>query len=110
MSFDLHQSDRIPRSPFLFTLGNETLKVVDRYTYLGLVLQEHLDFNVTAKIVAQSASRALGLVICKCKAVGGLPYDVFTHLFDSIVWPVVGYGAAIWGQKCHSKPSNAILF
>ena len=33
--------------------------------YLGLTLTEHLDYNVTAKIVAQSASRALGFLIAK---------------------------------------------
>ena len=54
------------------------------YKYLGLVLDAYLDYSVTAKFVAQSASRALGLVIAKCKPVGGVPYNVFTKLYDSI--------------------------
>jgi hypothetical protein len=40
-------------------------------------LDEHLDFNVTSKCVAQRAGRAL----CKCKAIGGVPYDVFKQIF-----------------------------
>ena len=44
---------------------------------LGIVLTEHLDYNVSAKCIAQSASRALGLLIVKCKLAGGVPYNVF---------------------------------
>lgn len=91
--------DSRARCEHIFKCGNEQLSVVDRYTYLGVVLQEHLDFNVTAKMVAQSASRALGLLIAKCKISGGVPYNVFTKLYDTVVWPVIAYGASIWGYK-----------
>ncbi len=67
--------------------------------YLGLTLSEHLDYNVMVKVVAQSASRALGLLIAKYKSIGGMPYDFFTKLYDTIVHPVISYGAAIWGFK-----------
>ena len=70
--------------------------------YLGLVLEEHLNFNVTASFVAQSASRALGLLISKYKAIGGMPYRVYTKLYDSLVWSIVAYGAAIWGTQTFS--------
>ena len=53
--------------------------------------------NVTAKFVAQSANRALGLLIVKSKSLGGMPYRVFTKLYDSMVWSVVAYGASVWG-------------
>ncbi|MCG7891260.1 MAG: reverse transcriptase family protein, partial [Candidatus Thiodiazotropha endolucinida] len=85
-----------------FTCGNESLEVVDRYMYLGLMLQENLDYNITVKIVAQSASRALGLLIAKCKSSGGLPYNVFTHLYDATVWPTISYGSTIWGYRSYS--------
>ena len=49
------------KTNFLFKCGNDTLEMVDRYVYLGLLLTEHLDFEKTVKYVAQSASRALGL-------------------------------------------------
>ena len=75
---------------------------MDRYVYLGLLLTEHLDFDLTAKYVAQSASRALGRLISKCKLAGGFPYNVFTKLYDSVVSPVINYGACIWGFKSYS--------
>ena len=57
-----------------------------------------LIFNETVKCVALSASRALGLVIVKCKSIDGLPYNVYTRMDDSIVWPTISYGAAIWAR------------
>lgn len=61
-----------------------------------------MKFDITAKVVAQSASRALWLLITKCKIIGGVPYEVFSKLYDSIVWPVIDYGSAIWGSKSFS--------
>ena len=50
--------------------------MIDKYKFIGLVLNEFLDFSITAKLVAQRASRALGLLIAKCKCAGGMPYNV----------------------------------
>lgn len=89
----------VPRSTRVFQCGNIVLDIIDRYKYLGVMLHENLDYNITAKTVAQSANRALGLLIARCKLIGGIPYNVFTKLYDSIVWPVINYCAPIWGYK-----------
>lgn len=88
----------VQRSDHIFTCGDENVNIVDRYVYLGLTLSEHLDYNIMTKNVAQSAGRALGLLIAKYKSMGGMPYDVFTKLYNSCVWPVITYGAAIWAS------------
>ena len=54
---------------------------------------------MTAKLVAQSAGRALGLLIAKFKSLGGMPFDVYSKLYDSLVWPVIAYGAALWVDR-----------
>ena len=87
------------RSDYAFTCGNSILNTVDRYKYLGVILHEHLDFTITAKSVAQSANRALGLLVARCKLIGGVPFNVFSKLYNSIVWPVISYSAPIWGTK-----------
>lgn len=53
---------------------------MEKYKYLGLILTEFLDFHVMAKAVAASAGRALGVLIAKFKASGGMPYKCFTTL------------------------------
>ena len=91
-----------PPSEVVFTCGALDLNLTPSYKYLGLVLHEHLDMSVTAKAIAQSASRALGLVISKCKANGGVPYKIYTKLYDALVRPVLEYGAGIYGCQEYS--------
>ena len=66
-----------PKTCFNFILDDRSIKVVSTYKYLGLVLHENLDYNVTAQMVAKSAGRALGLIITKSKLLGGLPFNTF---------------------------------
>ena len=44
----------------------------------------------------------LGLLTAKLKSIGGMPYDVYTKLYDAMVWPVISYGASVWGVKSFS--------
>ena len=57
-------------------------------------------------ILSQSAHRALGIVIAKGKSLGGLPYQVFCKLYDSLVQPIIDYGACIWGARTYSCISS----
>lgn len=70
---------------------NQSVDKSDSYKYLGLVLNEYLDYSVTAKYVAQSATRALGLLISKFKQSGEMPFDVYKKLYDTTVWSVISY-------------------
>ena len=74
----------VTRTYFNFMCGSNRLSIVDRYTYLGVVLHEHLDLNINVKAVARSARRALGLLIATYKSIGGLPFDVYTNVYDSV--------------------------
>ena len=91
---------RIPSTPLskhIFKCDNNEVNYVSSYQFLGLLFTEYLDYGIMAKTVAQSASRALGLLIDKCKQAGGFAYSTFTKLYDSFVWSVIDYGASIWG-------------
>ena len=70
-----------------FTCRGHALATVDSYVYLGLSINEFLDFNFTA----------VGLLIAKFKGLGG-----YAKLYDSLVWPMITYGAAIWGDMSFS--------
>ena len=54
---------------------------------------------MSAKLVAQSAGCSLGLLIAKFKSLGGMPFDVYSKLYHSLVWPLIAYGAALWGDR-----------
>ncbi len=57
---------------------------------------------VMSKAVALSATRALGLIIAKCKTHGGVTHKVFSQLYDAMVQPIIDYGAAVWGVNEYS--------
>ena len=38
-----------------------------------------------------------------------MPYDVFIKLYDNMVWPVIAYGAAVWGDK-NAVQNRAMIF
>ncbi len=86
----------------VFTLGDDVVQVVDRYHYLGLVLTQFMDLNITLRYVAQASQRALGVLVAKSKSQGGLPFRAFTKLYDSLAQPILDYGAASWGHKSFS--------
>jgi hypothetical protein len=75
----------VERSRANFNCGCKPISFIDRYKYLGLIFNEYLDMSETVKNVAQSANRALGLLIAKVKANGGVPFDVYTKLY-MILW------------------------
>ncbi len=93
------RSASIPRTDYIFKIGQAVLETVPYHTYLGLLyMNEHLDYNLMAKTAAKSAGRALGLLISKSKMMGGMPFNSYTCLYDSMVWSTLNYGVSIWGS------------
>ena len=88
-----YRNQSVQKSNYVFKYGSSIVEYTQFYKYLGLVIDKFLDYTVTAKYIAQLATRALELLISKFKVLGGMPYDVFTGLYDSMVW-------SVWLQ-CH---------
>ncbi len=88
---------------FKFVPGNTELNIVEEYKYLGIVLNELLDYDVTAQVLSDAANRALGSVINKYKSINGLGYNTYTRFFQSGVCPILDYGSEIWGYKSFKK-------
>ncbi len=93
------QGPSLERRQFKFHCGDSEIFVVDKYKYLGLVFSEFLDYGQMAKLVAQSAHRALGLLVTKCKSHGDMPFTCFSKLYDHLVQPIINFGAATWGHR-----------
>ena len=88
---------------FTFKYGDENIKIVNKYKYLGLIYHENLNFNATAEALADSGGRALGAMYCKYKRNSGFGYNVYTKLFNTGVVPILDYGSCIWGKGSHDK-------
>ena len=57
----------VDRSVFQFRIGDMPLNYSDKYKYLGVVLNEFLDYSVTANMISEVATRALGSLNTKFK-------------------------------------------
>ena len=88
---------RKKRSNETFTYGNIPLKTVSSYKYLGIILDEHLNFNECVKTLATAGGRALGGIISKFKMLRNVGYRTFTKLYHSGVSPILEYSSGVWG-------------
>jgi hypothetical protein len=61
----------------MFLFNNRPVEYCRTYKYLGMTLNEFLDFDLTAEAQAEAAGRALGALITKTVENGGLPYKIY---------------------------------
>ncbi len=82
-----------------FQLCGKELNIVDKYKYLGIIMNEFLDYTVTADILAGAAGRALGGVISKFRNMKNVCFKTFSKLYHTSVTTVMDYCSAVWGFK-----------
>ena len=103
---------RQEKTNYRFLLNEQTIGIVDKCKYLGLVLHEYLDFKITSGILADSGGRALGAIYNKYRVNKGFGYDTYTRLYNSGVVPILDYGSSVWGfnnfEKIDSIQNRAI--
>ncbi len=92
-----------PQTEYNFKIGHLPISVVDRYKYLGVILNDTLDFNVIANVLADARGRALGAIITKYKKPGGLGYYTCTTMYSAGVCPILDYAAEICAYKEYPK-------
>ena len=97
------------RSNFVFKFGQNNVKYCECYKYLGLTINEHLDFKFSTDILAQSGGRAMSSIITKMIKNGGFPLNVYKNLFESCVCTVTDYAGEIWGFKSYESNKQVQL-
>lgn len=80
-----------------FQINGIKLEQVTHYKYLGVVMDEHLEYDLCVNTLSNAARRALGKIIYKSKSLSGLGYETYTKLYNSMVAPIMDYGCEIWG-------------
>lgn len=92
-----------PRSSVTFTFQDYEILYTSQYKYLGLLLHEHLDWNVSVEGIIHKANRALALLNHRMRATGGFHFETYTLLFTQLVQPIIMTNACIWGHKVLPK-------
>ena len=94
---------KVPISQFVFKCGTQVIKTIDRYTYLGVILDEHMTFSFCIDSRYTSGSKSLSSIIGKYNVYGNFTYDMYSQLYDACVIPTMLYGAEVFG---YIHPSN----
>ena len=98
-----YRHKKVPISQFLFKCGKKAIQTIDRYTYLGVILDEHMTFSFCIDSRYTSVSKSLSSIIDTCNVYGNFTYDMYSQLYDACVIPTMMYGAEVFG---YMNPSN----
>lgn len=77
--------------------NGKLLDIVNGYKYLGVIFTPKLVWTQCQKTLASQARKGLYLLRKYNYACNNLPIDVQFELFDSMISPILLYGAEIWG-------------
>ena len=73
--------------------GDNQLNLVQKQKYLGIFLDDHLNFENCATVLSESAGRALGGVIHKFKSLKDVGLNTFNKIYES------SHTSEIWGYQ-----------
>ena len=90
---------RVQRSNTKFYIGTEALVYTDSYRYLGIIFDEHLDFEEASQVLANAGGRALGSVNSKMKKIKNMGFNTYSKLYETGVKPILNYCSGIWGYQ-----------
>ena len=84
------------RINFNFHLGNRHIDVYETYKYLGIILNEYIDYTETANALNESAGRAFSSLIVNLYNKMDLLYSSYTKVYECNLVPIMDYSSSVW--------------
>ena len=78
-------------SYFEFKIGHDIIEYTVCYRYLGVHIDEHLDFSVTAQTLPKASGRAHGVINSKVQSYKDVGFRTYSKMFQSCVVLVMDY-------------------
>ena len=82
-----------------WSYGGILLEVVKGFTYVGIYFTNRLSFFKMAENSTLKAKKVLNYLFSSFSKLSVLPAKTFFKIFDSKVYPVMLYGAELWGLQ-----------
>ena len=95
--------NRKPRTVYQFQIGNMPLLITDVYRYLGVHLDEHLNYKTIGNKLSEAAARATGKLAGKFYSNRGLGFKTYSVLYESCICPIMDYCSGVWGYVQNEK-------
>ncbi len=84
-----YRGTRRAQTKFSFSWADQQVETVEGYKYLGVYLDQFLNFNVHCENIYKSAGRALGKILSKFSYFKNVGYKTFKKIFESNVESVL---------------------
>ena len=97
---------QMPCTKHKFKINEQKLEIVEKYKYLGIVVDSVLSFKDATDILGISAGRGLGGLINKIHHLKNLGYGSYTKLCSSCVMPIMDYGSCCWHGLTDINPKS----
>ena len=89
-----------------FKINGQELKIVEKYKYLGIVVDNVLSFEDATDILGFSPGKGLGGLINKIHHLKSLDYGSYTKPYNSCVMPIMDYGSCCWHGLTTLNPKS----
>ena len=83
------------------------IEICENYKYLGVILNEFLDFVETANILSEAAGRPFLSLVTNLYNKTDLMYSSYTKIYESKIVPIMDYCSCVMGPNV---TPNQILF
>lgn len=81
------------------TTSGAAIEAVDEFRYLGIHFHGSLAFATAATARAAAANRAMHAMRCRCAELGLQGAKLQMQMFNTMVLPVLSYGAEVWSPQ-----------
>lgn len=89
-----HTTQRQAIYPSIY-LDNTKIDFVNKFNFLGLMIDEHLTFKPHMNMISGKISRATG-IMNKLKNI--IPKQTLLHIYNSLILSHFNYGLIVWGS------------
>src|SRR5436190_4062229 len=89
-------------------INNSAIEEVDKFTYLGIVVNKNGTWKTHQKVMACKAEAASRTIRTARNKYSEIPIKLQNQMFDTLVQPIVLYGAEVWGDKCDESIVNRV--
>ena len=83
---------------FEFILGDNIIKITDKYKYLVVIFSRSSSFLNARKHLVEQSKKAMHLLFTRAKNLD-LPLDLQLKLFDNTLLPILTYASEVWGYE-----------
>ena len=87
---------QLQHNSFNLLINNQPIERVNSFNFLGLILDQHMTWNVHIQSTSHKISRTIG-VMNRLKHY--LPMEILRYLYNALILPYFQYALLTWGFK-----------